>query len=76
MTNRSRHFVPILDGGVTLDRGDHRIVVLDAVPVPVPAEQQRQIDAICALVLGGEERRSEEGGLAHGHRGVRQGAAG
>lgn len=28
------HLVPILDEGVTLDRGDHVIVVLDGAAVP------------------------------------------
>lgn len=41
------HLVPILDHGVTLDRGDHVIVLLDAAGGD---DVQRQIDAICELV--------------------------
>lgn len=42
-----KHLVPILDEGVTLDRGDHVIVVLDGMG---DDETKRQINAICGLL--------------------------
>ena len=42
-----KHLVPILDEGVTLDRGDHVIVLLDALDRD---EIQQEISAICALL--------------------------
>lgn len=47
MGDRSGHLVPILDHGVTIDRGDHVIVVLDALG---PDEVQREIADICAML--------------------------
>ena len=41
------HLIPILDEGVTLDRGDHVIVVLDGLG---PDDVQREIGEICALL--------------------------
>lgn len=52
-----KHLVPILDEGVSLDRGDHVIVVLDA--VPVDPDTQRQLDTLCDL-LGAPKRKETE----------------
>lgn len=42
-----KRLVPILDEGVTLDFGDHVVVVLDAMG---PDEVQQEIGAIVALL--------------------------
>jgi hypothetical protein len=54
-----KHYVPILDEGVTIDRGDHIIVVLDALDHD---DVQREIADICALLAASQrqERRGEE----------------
>lgn len=52
-----KHLVPILDEGVTIDRGDHVIVVLDALG---PDDIQREIADICALLAQGQQQRAED----------------
>lgn len=55
-----KHLVPILDEGVTLDFGDHVIVVLDALG---PDDVQREIGDIVALLAQSghaEQQRTEE----------------
>lgn len=54
-----KHLVPILDEGVTLDRGDHVIVVLDALG---PDDIQREIADIYALLAQGRrnQQRAED----------------
>lgn len=47
MSEQRGHLVPILDHGVTLDRGDHVIVLLDALG---PDDVQREIEEICAML--------------------------
>lgn len=57
-TDRTIRPVPILDQGVTLDRGDGTLIVLlDGLG---PDDVQREIDAICAMLAGGERERREE----------------
>jgi len=41
------HLVPILDEGVTLDRGDHVVVLLDGLG---PDDVQQEISSIVALL--------------------------
>lgn len=48
--------VPILDHGVTIDRGDHAIVVLEALG---PDDVQREITDICALLAQGQRQWTE-----------------
>ena len=53
-----KYLVPILDEGVTIDRGDHVIVVLDGMG---DDETKRQINAICDLLgIPARVERTEE----------------
>lgn len=45
----------LVDYGVTIDRGDHVIVLLDALG---PDQVQKEIDAICAMLGTGSSRTS------------------
>lgn len=56
MPEPTGHLVPILDHGVTLDRGDHVIVVLDGLG---PDEVEREIQDICALLAQSRARAEE-----------------
>lgn len=45
----------LVDYGVTIDRGDHVIVLLDALG---PDQVQKEIDAICAMLGAGQPQQS------------------